>query len=276
MLSKACRYLQIIVGMLFVAITFNLLIYPLKIVIGGSNGIAIMINQLFGMDTSLFIQLFYFAALLLGVIVLGFKQAKDMILGTILYPVFIYLFANITEYVILNYDDKLLMFFMSGILLGIGNGLIFKNGYICGGTDVIKRILNYKLKISMGTAGFIIDGIIVVLGSFIFGITNVFYAIIILYISSRVTDKIILGISSKKIFYIMTSMPNEVRECISKKLKCGVTELEAIGGYTINKNHILMCVISTKDYIKLEQSINKIDSEAFFVITDSYHMHNGK
>jgi uncharacterized membrane-anchored protein YitT (DUF2179 family) len=262
--------------MLFVAITFNLFIYPLKIVIGGSNGIAVIVNELFGVDTSLFIQLFYIAALLLGIITLGFKKAKDMLLGTILYPVFVYLFSNVSSYIILDYNDKLLMFLMAGILMGVGNGLIFKNGYICGGTDVIKRILSYKLKMSMGKASFIIDGIIVVLGSFIFGVTNVIYAIIILYISSKVTDKIILGISEKKIFYIMTSMPDEVRECISKKLRCGVTELEAIGGYTVNKNHILMCVISTKDYIKLEQSINKIDSDAFFVITDSYHMCNGK
>ena len=99
---------------------------------------------------------------------------------------------------------------------------------------------------------------------------------IILYISSKITDRVILGISKEKMFYIMTQKPDEVRSCIIKELASGVTELDAVGGYTDNKNHILMCVIPTKDYLKLERKVTEIDKDAFFLITDSYHMYHGK
>jgi len=273
-LKDSGRYLQVILGMALVAISFNLIIYPMEIVVGGTNGIAIILNKLFNLDASLFIQIFYIAMLLLSLIVLGIKKTKNVVLGSLIYPIFIDIFSTITNYIKLDYTNKLLMFLVAAVLMGIGEGLIFKNGFICGGTDVIKKIMNEKMHIQIGKCVFIIDALIVVSGGFIFGIKTVLYAIIIIYISSTITDKVMLGISSKKMFYIMTKKPKEVKECITKELKAGVTELGVVGGYTDEKQKIIMCVISTRDYIKLENRVNQIDSSAFFVITDTYHMYH--
>lgn len=273
-LNSIKKYAQAILGMMLVAIAFNLIIYPMEIVIGGTNGISIVLDKLFGIEPKLFIELFYIATLLLSLIMLGLKGTKNVILGSILYPLFVDLFSNITKYIELDYNNKLLMFLVAAILIGIGEGLIFKNGLACGGTDIIKKIMNEKLKIQIGKCIFIIDAIIIVSGGLVFSIKTVLYAIIILYISSTITDKVILGISSKKMFYIMTSKPLEVKECISKELNCGVTELGVLGGYTDQKQKIIMCVIPTRDYIKLESRVNDIDNNAFFVITDTYHMYN--
>ena len=73
----------------------------------------------------------------------------------------------------------------------------------------------------------------------------------------------------------MTQKPDEVRSCIIKELASGVTELDAVGGYTDNKNHILMCVIPTREYYRLKEGISKIDEDAFFVITDAYEVKGG-
>jgi uncharacterized membrane-anchored protein YitT (DUF2179 family) len=208
---------------------------------------------------------------------LGFKKTRTVLLGTVLYPIFVEIFKNITYYIKLDYDDKLLMFLVAAALIGIGEGLIFKNGFACGGTDIIKRIINEKLKIQMGKCVFLIDTIIVISGGFVFGIRTMLYAIIIIYISSTITDKVMLGISSKKMFYIMTNKPQEVKEYITQDLKYGITELGALGGYTETKQKILMCVIFTRDYIKLKDRVNDIDPSSFFVITDTYHTyHNGE
>lgn len=274
MLKSLNKYLQVILGMALIAIAFNLIIYPMQIVVGGTNGIAIVINKIFNIDASLFIQIFYIIMLLLSLLVLGAKKTKNVVLGSLIYPLFVELFSNITNYIELDYSNKLLMFLVAAVLMGTGEGLIFKNGFVSGGTDVVKKIMNEKLHIQMGKCVFIIDALIVVSGGFIFGIRTVLYAIIIIYISSTITDKVILGISAKKMFYIMTKKPLEVKECITKELKSGVTELGVVGGYTDEKQKIIMCVISTRDYIKLENKVNKIDSGAFFVITDTYHMYH--
>lgn len=276
MRKSLSKYLSLILGVVIIAIAFDLFIHPLKIVIGGTSGLAVIANELFNVKITTFIEIFYIAALLLNLIVLGIKGTKNVVIGSILYPIFIRLFENIPSYIEIDYTNKLLIFLVSSVLIGIGNGLIYKNDFICGGSDVIKKIINEKLKIPMGKAVFIIDAIIVVSGGFIFGIESILYAIIILYISSKITDKVILGISTKKMFYIMTSKPDEVRSMITKELNCGVTEINAIGGYSSEKNHILMTVISTRDYIKLETRVNEIDSCAFFLITDLYHVYHGK
>lgn len=277
MLKKYYKYLEPIIGMMLVAIAFNLIIEPMKIAVGGTNGIAVIFEKLFNIEPALFIQLFYVFTLLLSVVILGFKKTKNVLLGTVLYPLFVEIFRNITQYIKLDYNDKLLMFLVAAALIGVGEGLIFKNGFACGGTDIIKRIINEKLKIQMGKCVFLIDTIIVISGGFVFGIRTMLYAIIIIYISSNITDKVMLGISSKKMFYIMTNKPQEVKEYITQELKYGITELGALGGYTDTKQKILMCVISTRDYIKLEDRVNDIDPSSFFVITDTYHTyHNGE
>lgn len=270
-LKKLSKYLQVILGMMLVAISFDLIIYPMQIVIGGTNGIAIIVNKVFGLDANLFIQIFYALMLVLSFVVLGTKKTKNAILGSILYPIFVEIFSNIPSYIVLDYSNKLLMYFVAAMIMGVGEGLIFKNDYVCGGTDVLKKIISEKLHIQMGKCVFIVDATIIALGGFIFGIRAALYAIIIVYVSSKITDRVILGISSRKMFYIMTSKPQEVKECITNELKAGVTELGVLGGYTSEKQKIIMCIISTRDYIKLERRVNDIDSEAFFVITDTYH-----
>lgn len=274
-LSIIKKYSTVIFGMMLVAIAFDLIIYPMGIVTGGTNGLSIIVNKAFGISASLFIQIFYAIMLLLSFIVLGSRKTKNFILGSILYPVFVDLFQNITHIIKLDYKDAMLMYLVAAVILGIGEGLIFKHDYACGGTDILKKIISEKFHIQMGKCVFVIDVLIVVMGGFIFGIREVMYAIIILYVSSTITDKVILGISSKKMFYIMTNKPKEVKECIVKELNTGVTELGVLGGYTLEKQKIIMCVISTREYLKLEDKVNEIDPNSFFVITDTYHMYHG-
>ena len=270
------KYIEILLGIIAFGIEFNLFISPLNIVVGGSSGLAILFNKLFNIDKSTFITIFYILMVLLNLLVYGFKNTRKLLLGSILYPISINLFAFLPKIIVLDYSNKLLYCIFAAIFSGIGGGLTYKNDFLTGGTDVPKKIMSDKLKIPMSTAIRMFDGTLILLGGFIFGLNNIFYAIIILYISSKVVDKIMLGISNKKMFYIMTNKPDEIREEVTNTLRCGITEIEALGGLKEKKHNILMCVISTRDYIKLKDIINKIDSKAFFIVTDSYYMYHKK
>lgn len=267
------KYLEILLGIVAFGIEFNLFISPLNIVVGGSGGLAIIFKKLFDIDTSLFVTIFYVLMVLLNLIVYGFKNTKTLLLGSILYPLSISLFSFLPKVFVLDYSNKLLYCVFAAIFSGIGGGLTYKNDFLTGGTDVPKKIMSDKLKIPMSTAIRIFDGTLILLGGFIFGLNNILYAIIILYITSKVVDKIMLGISNKKMFYIMTDKPEEIRNAIKDELKCGITEIEALGGLKEQRHNMLMCVIPTRDYIKLKNCINRIDNDAFFIITDSYYMY---
>ena len=111
-------------------------------------------------------------------------------------------------------------------------------------------------------------------GEFVFGIDNCIYAAIGLYITAYIGDKIMLGISSNKAFYIVTSKYKAVREYIINDLNHTVTIVNAKGGYSDKGKKMLLCVVSTTEYIKMRDVIREIDKDAFFLITDSYSVAN--
>ena len=130
-------------------------------------------------------------------------------------------------------------------------------------------------KISLGRSMLFTDGLIILSGAFVFGLNNLMYSIIILYIISFMTDKVVLGISDAKAFYIITNQDKKVKEYIINTLHHGVTSIKAKGGYEEAKENVLMCVIPTREYYKLKEGIHKIDPKAFFVVTDSYEVKGG-
>ena len=88
-------------------------------------------------------------------------------------------------------------------------------------------------------------------------------------------DKLIIGISDSKLFFIYTKKWEEVRDYVLNDLDTGVTILEAEGGYSKSKNTVLMCVVPNKDYYLFKEIVLEIDPRAFFVINDCYEVHGG-
>ena len=122
---------------------------------------------------------------------------------------------------------------------------------------------------------FFTDGVIIVSGVFVFGWTRLMYSLISLYIISVMTDKVILGISESKAFYIITNHEDEVKNFILSHLSHGVTVLDAKGGFTGKKEKVIMCIIPTKEYFIAKEGIHEIDPNAFFVVTDAYEVSGG-
>ena len=267
-------YLVVILGLILSALSFDLFLAPLKIVVGGTNGLSILVGEILNISPSTLLTIFYILMIFVNLIFYGFNDTKKLLFCSILYPVFVKVFECLPNIINLDYSNKLLHYLIFAILYGIGCGLTFRHGFLGGGLDVLKKIISDKLKIPMGKAIFIVDAILVISGGFIFGLNSVLYAIIILYISSNVTDRIILGVSNKKMFYIMTKKPEEVSEIIKNNLHCGMTQIDAVGGYKASKYHVLMTVISTHDYVKLKKYINEIDEHAFYIITDCYYTYH--
>ena len=126
---------------------------------------------------------------------------------------------------------------------------------------------------SHGNLYAIINGIIILCGGFFYGYRIVLYALIVLYIISVLTDKVVLGISSNKTFFIVTNKISEVKEYISEYLSRGVTILDAKGGYSKVDQEVIMAVIPTIEYFKAKEGIVEIDPDAFITICDSYQVY---
>ena len=99
---------------------------------------------------------------------------------------------------------------------------------------------------------------------------------VFLYINSIVMDRVLLGISKNKAFYIITTKEDEIKQYIIEGLNHTVTTFNVKGGFLSNKRRVLLAVVPTREYYKLTEGIKKIDSEAFFVVTDAYQVEGAK
>ena len=273
--GRITRYVQFIVGVLLVALAFNIFILPNDIVYGVS-GLGVILYRTLGIDPSLVIMIGSVILLILSFILLGVEKTKNSIVGSLIYPVFVKLTENIVQFVDLGSTETIVVILFGAVISGLGLGLIFKSGFTTGGTDILNQIVSKYFKMSIGNAMFFTDGLIILGSVFVFGWQKFIYSLINMYIISVMTDKVILGISQSKAFYIITEHETSVKKFILNHLSHGVTVLEGRGGYTGNNLKVIMCIIPTKEYFLAKEGIHQIDPNAFFLVTDAYEVYGGE
>lgn len=274
--KKIKRYGSFILGCLLVAISYNAFLASHDLVPGGISGLAIILNHLFGINNALFVFLVGIFLLVISHFLLGKEKTKYSVLGTIIFPIFLELTVGITKIFTINESQLLLASLFGGVIYGVGLGMILKAGFTTGGTDIINQILSKYLKISMGKAILITDGIIVTTSAIVFGPIHLMYSVLVLYILSIMSDRIILGISDSKAFFIVTEQDDLVKDYVLSELGHGATIFKAKGGLNKENQNVLLCVLPTKDYYKLRAGINAIDKDTFFVATDAYEVYGGE
>lgn len=268
------RYTNFLIGILMAALAFNIFILPTNIVFGVS-GIGVIFNHLWNIDPSLVILIGSLILLILSYFLMGWEKTANSVIGSLLFPVFVELTEWVIPLIDLGNTEPILIAIFGAVISGFGFGLVFKSGFTTGGMDILKQIFSKYLKISIGNATIFTDGIVITLGLFVFGIEQFMYSLITVYVIGIITDKVILGISNSKAFHIITNKEEEIKKYLIDNLNCGVTVLDVKGGYTNNRQKMLMCIIPTKEYFKVKEGISNIDLNAFFLVTDAYEVSGG-
>ena len=270
------RILILLASLLVLSLVYNLLLLPTDLVAGGVNGIAIITNYVYGIDSSIMILLISSACLLFSFMYLGKERTLGSLLATFIYPLFVKLTAIITQGITINYDDKFLIIIFAGVIGGLANGFIYKTGFSNGGLPIISQILYKYHKIPIAKSSMIINASIIIVGSIFFGWSMMMYAIILVFINNMMIDKVLLGISSNKAFYIVTTKEKEIKEYIVNNLKHTVTIFNVEGAFLEKRRKVLLSVIPKRDYYKLTEGIKLIDPKVFFVVEDAYEVKGGK
>ncbi len=266
-----------IVGVFIVAVTYNALIIPNNIVVGGTTGIGIIFHSLLGWNIKLFVLISGVILLFISFIFLGYKKTKRTVIGTLLYPLMLAITLPLSEYLAsyLKFDDFIVIIILSGTFLGLGFGLIYKARYTTGGIEVVMQLLNKYLKIPEGKASKIANMGVVLVALPVNGIKSVVYSAITLIFEEIVTNKITIGISDSKVFFVYTRRIDDVRDALVRNGRVGFTIIPTVGGYSHYRGEMLMCVISTGNYYAFKQTVLDIDPNAFFVINDVYEVNGG-
>ncbi len=269
------RYSIFFIGVLIQAVAFNVFILPSNMAFGVS-GIAVVLQELFGINPAYIIFLANVLLLVASLVYLGKNVTSKTIVGAILYPLLVELTVSLPSVVDLGDTEPVVIALAGAVLYGIGTGFVFKTGYTTGGSDVMKQIISQYGKKSVGQATIYVEGVVVISCLFVFGWQAFIYSIISIILIGVLTDKVILGISKYKTFQIITVKEKEIEQFILNQLHHGVTVLDSHGGFTGDRKKILLCTIPTKQYFILKEGILQIDKDAFFIVTDTYEVKGGE
>lgn len=269
-------YLYTIIGIIICSVSFCVFFIPYDIVPSGVAGISIIFHKLFGIKEVISITLLSTMFLIIGYIFLDKNEVKKAILGTILFPLFIYLFNLLIVKIDLTIDNNLLTSIVGGVTLGFGLGLIYREDHYIGGIDIINRIIDRNNNINYSIITLVTDLIVITGGWIVFGFKTFVYSAVSIFIYRLMIDKINIGIGDNRSFYIITSHADAIKKMIIEDLGHGATILKGKGAYSNENKYIIFVVIPKRDYFLLKDGIKKIDKNAFFVASSSYEVGGGK
>lgn len=264
--------LAIAAGNFLVAVAAVFFILPENILSGGVTTVALVVHALSGLNSVILIGLVNTALFVIGALLLGKKFALNSFLSSLLYPLFVSLLS------LLDIDpfrqvDPLLASLYSGILMGVGLGLVFRVDASTGGMDIPALLLHKYLHLPQGQCVLIVDSLTILSGLPIFGLNAVLTGLIAVMSSTFTINWMqTLGGSSALNLLIISDKYREIEAWLLQDLSRGVTLLEGQGGWSQEKRPVLMCVVNTREYARVQREIGTIDPKAFVIVTSVHEV----
>jgi uncharacterized membrane-anchored protein YitT (DUF2179 family) len=268
------EFLLIFIGTLVLAIGINWFLAPIGLVTGGVSGLAIIVEKvsknLVGKPIPLWLTTIVCNVPLfaMGIKQRGLGFVKKSIWGVAMLT-FALWYTTFISGVFDFAEDILLCSLFGGALVGVGLGLVLKAGATTGGTDMLASVLKYKFpEFSIARLMLWIDAMIIIGGSFIFGVNTAMYAVISVFVTSKVIANVLEGMHYAKAAFIISDQSEQISKEIMEKIPRGATSLAAKGMYSKEEKEMLFVVVSQKEITKLRKIIAEIDEKAFVTIAD--------
>ena len=272
--------LAIIFGAGIFSFGIYFLVIPFHFYEGGATGITLITYYLFKIPVSIMNLLINIPLFVLAWKLLGKKSLYLSLLGTFSVSAWMAIFEAIPlshryHHFIFNAfkGDILLACIASGVVLGLGLGIIFNAGGTTGGTDILARIFNKYTSLSMGKLMLIVDAIVLITVVVVFqDVRTAMYTLFFILIDTLVIDLIGEGGFAGKGFLIVTSKPEEIAKKVSDDLGRGITFIRGMGYYSRKELDIVYCVVSRNEMKQMKDIINQIDPFAFITISEAHEI----
>jgi uncharacterized membrane-anchored protein YitT (DUF2179 family) len=266
------KILFMCIGAVLVAVGLEIFLIPNSIIDGGITGISIILAHF----TKLRLGIFLFL-LNLPFLAIGYQQiGKTFALSTLLSIIVLSISASLLVPVPGITNDPLLASVFGGIIVGIGVGLIIRNGGSSDGTEIVAVLINKKLPWSIGQVIMFFNIFILGSAGFVFGWNHAMYSLIAYFIAFKTIDITINGFDETKAVWIISDNHQELGEAMLHRLGRGVTYMNAEGAFTGDDKKVVFSVISRLEEAKLKSIVEEIDADAFLAIGNIAEVRGGR
>lgn len=263
--STAFEYIQIMIGASLVGLAYNIFYLPARLAAGGVSGISTILYELFQFSPAYVQWAINIPLLVIGVIFIGKEFGAKTFVGTLFVPFVIWLTADMQ----LSVDNPLLSAIYGGIILGIGLGIVYRGNGSTGGTTLLAQILKKYTGLSSGFSQLFVDGFVVITSAFVFDFELALYALMSIYVTSKVIDFVQLQSSPTKLILIITDREEKIQSIIQEEMNRGLTKVRSVGGYSNDEKTMILCVVEQSEAIYFKKLLQEKEPDSFVIFLNA-------
>jgi uncharacterized membrane-anchored protein YitT (DUF2179 family) len=266
------RIVAITIGAIMMATGLEIFLVPNHVIDGGITGISIMLSHISGWKLGIFLFLLNLPFVYMGYKQMGKTFAFSTVYGIIVLSIFTSFFHPIPPFT----EDILLATVFGGMILGIGVGLVIRNGGALDGTEILAIVINKKVPFSVGQIIMFINLFILGAAGFVFSWDRAMYSLLAYVIASKAIDTVVAGLEESKSVWIISDDAEKIGDAVNARLGRGVTYLKGMGAYTGDNKKVIFSVITRLEESKLTTIVEEIDPTAFLAIADISEVRGGR
>lgn len=259
-------FLLILVGATLQAAALRLFLIPAQLVSGGVSGLAQLIHHYTAFPIGMMVLIGNIPLFILGWQYLGGPRFTiRTVLSILVFSIFTDLLAlflpaeGVTEDLVLNT-------IYGGLIMGVGLGIVYRGRGTSGGSDILGRILNRRVGITISQAYLVTDSLVILGAGFVFGWTKALYGLVLIYVAGLAAESALQGTNIVRSAMIVTVETEAITQAIMRDLQRGVTILSGTGAYTGEPRNVIYCVVSRMEINRLRILVYDLDPQAFMVI----------
>lgn len=266
------KYTMLFLGSVLAAIGLEIFLVPNQIIDGGVIGISIMASYVTQLPLSLFIVILNLPFLYLGYMQIGKTFTISTLFSVLSLAYWVSVFHPIPELT----NDLFLAAVFGGIIVGIGVGLIIRNGGSLDGTEIVAILIDKRSGFSVGEIIMFFNLFILGSAGLIYSWDKAMYSLVAYFVAFKVIDLAIEGLDETKGVMIVSDNPDEIADALMARLGRGVTVLHGEGGYTGSPKKVLYSVVTRLEIAKLKSIVYEKDENAFVTINEVHEVMGGR
>lgn len=258
------QWASLFAGIFLTAAPFPMFFIPNDIAPGGITGVATLLHALIGLPVGMLSLLLNAPLFLISWRRLGRAFAIKSLIGVFGVSLVIDLLP-----LPLVTTDPMLSAVFGGAILGVGLGLVIRGGATTGGTDMAAMLIHERFPVvTVGGVLLALDFIVIAASGLVFNIQSALYALIAIFLSTQVMDRVIEGFGSAKAFFVFSKKTEEISGAVLQQMARGATFLHAKGAFTNTESDVLLCVVTRLQVPQFKSIVQDIDPTAFMMVTD--------
>ncbi|WP_322817121.1 YitT family protein [Chloroflexus sp.] len=257
-------YALLTVGAFLSATAVRFFLVPNQVVTGGLTGVAQLLNTFIGTPVGVVVLI-----LNIPLLIAGWRYLGGAVFGVrTFYTVVVMSLAidGLAPFARPITNDPLLYSLYGGVIDGIGIGLVLRARGTTGGSDILARLIERRFGVQPGRSLLGFDTMVFTAALFSYGPEKILYALLVAFTASRAIDTVLAAGKGARQALIITSSPEPIRQAVLHRLGRGITQLEAIGGYTGATRAVLLCVVARTEIGALKNIVSNVDPAAFVII----------